>query len=189
MYLGTKIDQEKRLDNPKSYRYAVKLGDKLPEHVDWREKGDVVDVKNQGSCGSCWAFSIAAVEGVNKIATGELISLSEQELVDCDTSYNQGCNGGLMDYGFQFIIKNGGIDTEDDYPYKAKDNKCDVNRKNSHVVTIDGFEDVPVNDEKALQKAVANQVVSVAIEAGGRAFQLYKSGVYTGRCGTALIID
>ncbi|XP_026381501.1 oryzain beta chain-like [Papaver somniferum] len=80
-----------------------------------------------------------------------------------------------MDYGFQFIIKNGGIDTEDDYPYKAKDNKCDVNRKNSHVVTIDGFEDVPVNDEKALQKAVANQVVSVAIEAGSRAFQLYKS--------------
>ncbi|RZC66932.1 hypothetical protein C5167_010621 [Papaver somniferum] len=187
MYLGTKIDQEKRLGNPKSDRYAVKLGDKLPEHVDWREKGAVVDVKNQGSCGSCWAFStIAAVEGVNNIATGELISLSEQELVDCDTSYNQGCNGGLMDYGFQFIIKNGGIDTEDDYPYKAKDNKCDVNRKNSHVVTIDGFEDVPVNDEKALQKAVANQVVSVAIEAGGRAFQLYKSGVYTGRCGTAL---
>ncbi|RZC58814.1 hypothetical protein C5167_006118 [Papaver somniferum] len=182
MYLGTEIDQEKRLGNPKSYRYAVKLGDKLPEHVDWREKGVVVDVKNQGSC------------GVNKIATGELISFSEQELVDCDTSYNQGCNGGLMDYGFQFIIKNGGIDTEDDYPYKAKDNKCDVNRlviswKNSHVVTIDGFEDVPVNDEKALQKAVANQVVSVAIEAGSRAFQLYKSGVYTARCGTTLIID
>ncbi|XP_026383617.1 probable cysteine protease RD21B [Papaver somniferum] len=172
MYLGTKIDQEKRLDNPKSYRYVVKLGDKLPEHVDWREKG------------SCWAFStIAAVEGVNKIATGELISLSEQELVDCDTSYNQGCNGGLMDYGFQFIIKNGGINTEDDYPYKAKDNKCDVNRlviswKNSHVVIIDGFEDVPVNDEKALQKDVANHVVSVAIEAGGRAFQLYKSIIY-----------
>ncbi|MCL7033201.1 hypothetical protein MKW94_006343 [Papaver nudicaule] len=187
MYLGTKIDEQMRLGRPKSDRYAVNVGDKLPEHVDWRKEGAVVDVKNQGSCGSCWAFStIAAVEGVNKIVTGDLISLSEQELVDCDTSYNQGCNGGLMDYGFQFIIQNGGIDTEDDYPYKAKDGKCDVNRKNSHVVTIDGFEDVPVNDEKALQKAVSNQPISVAIEAGGRAFQLYKSGVYTGRCGTAL---
>ncbi|MCL7028206.1 hypothetical protein MKW94_007290 [Papaver nudicaule] len=186
MYLGTKIDQEKRLGNPKSDRYAVNAGDELPEHVDWREEGAVVGVKNQGSCGSCWAFStVAAVESLNKIATGDLVSLSEQELVDCDTS-NSGCNGGLMDYAFQFIIKNGGIDTEDDYPYKAKDGECDVSKKNTHVVTIDGFEDVPANDEKALQKAVSNQPVSVAIEASGLGFQLYTSGVYTGRCGTAL---
>ncbi|CAI0429425.1 unnamed protein product, partial [Linum tenue] len=78
---------------------------------------------------SCWAFStVGAVEGINQIVTGELITLSEQELVDCDTSYNQGCNGGLMDYGFQFIINNGGIDTEEDYPYKAVDSVCDSNR-------------------------------------------------------------
>jgi len=107
--------------------------------------------------------------------TGDLISLSEQELVDCDTSYNQGCNGGLMDYAFEFIIKNGGIDTEADYPYKAADGRCDQNRKNAKVVTIDSYEDVPENSEASLKKALAHQPISVAIEAGGRAFQLYSS--------------
>lgn len=79
--------------------------------------------------GSCWAFStIGAVESINQIVTGEMITLSEQELVDCDTSYNQGCNGGLMDYAFQFIIKNGGIDSDKDYPYTGRDGKCDANK-------------------------------------------------------------
>jgi len=77
--------------------------------------------------------------------------------------------------GFEFIKKNGGIDTEEDYPYRAHDGTCDQNRKNARVVSIDGYEDVPVNDEQSLKKAVANQPVSVAIEAGGRAFQLYQS--------------
>ena len=71
------------------------------------------------------------MEGVNKIVTGELISLSEQELVDCDTKQNQGCNGGLMDYAFEFIIKNGGIITESDYPYKGTDGRCDEGRVRS----------------------------------------------------------
>ena len=184
MYLGLK---KSGLRKHRSDRYVPRVGDKLPESVDWRKEGAVSDVKDQGSCGSCWAFStISAVEGINKIVTGDLISLSEQELVDCDTSYNQGCNGGLMDYAFQFIINNGGIDSEEDYPYKANDGRCDTYRKNAKVVTIDDFEDVPVNNEKALQKAVANQPISVAIEGGGREFQLYDSGVFTGRCGTAL---
>lgn len=187
MYLGTRTAAKRRSSNKISDRYAFRVGDSLPESVDWRKKGAVVEVKDQGSCGSCWAFStIAAVEGINKIVTGGLISLSEQELVDCDTSYNEGCNGGLMDYAFEFIINNGGIDSEEDYPYKASDGRCDQYRKNAKVVTIDGYEDVPENDEKSLEKAVANQPVSVAIEAGGREFQLYQSGIFTGRCGTAL---
>uniref|UniRef100_A0A5B7BA31 Actinidain n=1 Tax=Davidia involucrata TaxID=16924 RepID=A0A5B7BA31_DAVIN len=187
MYLGTKIDSKRRLSKPKSDRYLPRVGDSLPDFVDWREKGAVAEVKDQGSCGSCWAFStIVAVEGINKIVTGDLISLSEQELVDCDTSYNQGCNGGLMDYAFSFIINNGGIDTEEDYPYKATDGRCDQYRKNAKVVSIDDYEDVPVNNEKALQKAVASQPVSVAIEASGRDFQFYESGIFTGTCGTAL---
>ncbi|GMI96719.1 esponsive to dehydration 21B [Hibiscus trionum] len=184
-YLGVK--KPNRKVSRRSDRYAPRVGDALPDSVDWRKKGAVAPVKDQGSCGSCWAFStIAAVEGINQIVTGDLISLSEQELVDCDTYMNEGCNGGLMDYAFQFIIDNGGIDTEDDYPYTARDGRCDTNRKNAKVVSINSYEDVPANNEEALKKAASNQPISVAIEAGGRAFQLYQSGVFDGKCGTEL---
>ncbi|KAH0926899.1 hypothetical protein HID58_019155, partial [Brassica napus] len=164
IYLRSKMERTR--DSVKSERYLHNVGDKLPDEVDWRAKGAVVPVKDQGSCGSCWAFSaIGAVEGINQIKTGELVSLSEQELVDCDTSYNNGCGGGLMDYAFQFIISNGGIDTEEDYPYTATDdNICNTDKKNTRVVTIDGYEDVPEN-ENSLKKALANQPISVAIEA------------------------
>ncbi|CAN4115130.1 unnamed protein product [Withania somnifera] len=188
IYLGMKSSADRvKLLKKKSDRYLPKVGDNLPESVDWREKGALVGVKDQGTCGSCWAFSaVASIEAVNKIVTGDLISLSEQELIDCDKSYNDGCNGGLMDYAFEFIIKNGGIDTEKDYPYEERDGKCDINRKNAKVVTIDSYEDVPAYNEKALQKAVASQPVSVAVEGGGRDFQLYKSGIFTGKCGAAV---
>lgn len=187
-YLGVKIDWEsrlrKRLEKPSNFRYADV---EAPLSVDWREKGVVTNVKDQGSCGSCWAFSaIASVEGINALKSGELVSLSEQELVDCDTSYNAGCNGGLMDYAFEFILSNGGIDSDKDYKYTGRDGLCDLQKKNSHVVTIDDYEDVPYNNEAALLKAVASQPVSVAIEAGGRDFQLYSSGVFSGSCSVYL---
>ncbi|WMV57063.1 hypothetical protein MTR67_050448 [Solanum verrucosum] len=188
IYLGTKSSGDRRrLSKNKSDRYLPKVGDSLPESVDWRDKGVLVGVKDQGSCGSCWAFSaVAAMESINAIVTGNLISLSEQELVDCDKSYNEGCDGGLMDYAFEFVINNGGIDSEEDYPYKERNDVCDQYRKNAKVVKIDSYEDVPVNNEKALQKAVAHQPVSIALEAGGRDFQHYKSGIFTGKCGTAV---
>ncbi|XP_022635954.1 cysteine proteinase RD21A-like [Vigna radiata var. radiata] len=132
-----------------------------------------------------WSFSaIGVVQGINKIVTDELISLSEQELVGCDTGYNMGCNGGLMNYAFEFIINNGGIDSDEDY--SVVDGTCDQYRKNVKVVSIDSYEDVNSYDELALKKAVANQPVSVAIEGGRREFQLYSSGVFSGRCGTTL---
>ncbi|PIN26156.1 Cysteine proteinase Cathepsin L [Handroanthus impetiginosus] len=187
MYLGTRVDGKRRLTGTKSHRYNPKVGDKLPDSIDWRKKGAVVPVKDQGNCGSCWAFSaIAAVEGINQIVTGDLISLSEQELMDCDTSYDEGCYGGLMDYAFEFIINNGGIDSEEDYPYKGRNGHCDQYRKNAKIVTIDGYEDVTPYNEKALQKAAAHQPVSIAIEGGGIDFQLYESGIFTGWCGTDL---
>ncbi|KAK9740296.1 hypothetical protein RND81_03G024800 [Saponaria officinalis] len=189
IYLGTRPRSESQLGRLKSDRYAFRAveDDSLPESIDWRKKGAVVEVKDQGSCGSCWAFAaIAAVEGINQIVTGDLISLSEQELVECDTTYDAGCNGGNMDSAFEFIIKNGGIDTEEDYPYTGRDGRCDTYRKNAKVVTIDSYEEVPINDEKSLQKAVANQPVSVAIEGSGRDFQLYHSGIFSGTCGTSL---
>eukprot|EP00475_Leptophrys_vorax_P007344 TRINITY_DN14650_c0_g2_i1.p1 TRINITY_DN14650_c0_g2~~TRINITY_DN14650_c0_g2_i1.p1 ORF type:complete len:467 (-),score=42.98 TRINITY_DN14650_c0_g2_i1:286-1686(-) len=158
-----------------------------PDEVDWRKQGAVSPVKNQGQCGSCWAFSTTgAIEGINKVVTGELVSLSEQELVDCDRKKDQGCNGGLMDFAFQFVIENGGIDTEEDYPYEAEVHQCDAEKVNTHVVTIDDYEDVPENNEEALKKAVAAQPVAVAIEADQRDFQFYQGGILEADCGTDL---
>ncbi|KAI5433469.1 senescence-specific cysteine protease SAG39 [Lathyrus oleraceus] len=160
----------------------------IPSTVDWRKKGAVTPVKNQGQCGCCWAFSaVAATEGIHKLSTGKLISLSEQELVDCDTKgVDQGCEGGLMDDAFKFIIQNHGLDTEAEYPYQGVDGTCNTNKASIYAATITGYEDVPANNEQALQKAVANQPISVAIDASGSDFQFYKSGVFTGSCGTEL---
>ncbi|CAI0377835.1 unnamed protein product [Linum tenue] len=118
---------------------------------------------------------------------GKLVSLSEQELVDCDTSgEDQGCNGGLMDDAFQFIIQNKGLTTESNYPYTAADGSCSASKEGKHAADIKGYEDVPANSESALLKAVANQPISVAIDAGDSSFQFYESGVFTGECGTEL---
>ncbi|KAJ0087374.1 hypothetical protein Patl1_09222 [Pistacia atlantica] len=99
--------------------------DDIPASIDWRRKGAVTHVEDQGRCGACWAFAATgAVEGINKILTGSLVSLSEQELIDCDKTYNDGCGGGLMDYAYQFILDNHGIDTEDDYPFLGRQGQC-----------------------------------------------------------------
>ncbi|WVZ88714.1 hypothetical protein U9M48_035200 [Paspalum notatum var. saurae] len=171
---------------PTGFRYANVSVDALPATVDWRTKGAVTPIKDQGQCGCCWAFSaVAATEGIVKISTGKLVSLSEQELVDCDVhGEDQGCEGGLMDDAFKFIIKNGGLTTETSYPYTAEDGTCKSG--STSAATIKGYEDVPANDEAALMKAVASQPVSVAVDGGDMTFQFYSGGVMTGSCGTDL---
>ena len=155
--------------------------------LDWRSKGAVTPIKDKGQCGSCWSFSATgAMEGAWQIAKGDLVSLSEQQLVDCSAGVhygNHGCNGGLMDGAFQYAIDNG-MCSEDEYAYKAKSGSCQTCKT---VVTISSCVDVTPQNEVDLEKAVSIGPVSVAIEADTRTFQLYTSGVITSdACGTNL---
>ena len=160
--------------------------------VNWVEKGAVTDVKNQGSCGSCWSFSTTgALEGAHFIATGELVSYSEEQLVECDYGIlkNMGCNGGLMDKAFKYVESNA-LATEADYPYTSgtgKRGSCDTSKLANATLKVSTYTDVTKNDASQLKAALDKQPVSVAIEADKMAFQMYHSGVLTGdKCGTNL---
>ncbi|PPD99111.1 hypothetical protein GOBAR_DD03840 [Gossypium barbadense] len=165
----------RRLRLPKDANQAPILPtDNLPEDFDWREKGAVTPVKNQGSCGSCWSFSTTgALEGANFLATGKLVSLSEQQLVDCDHecdpeeagSCDSGCNGGLMNSAFEYTLKAGGLMREEDYPYTGTDRGTCKFDKSKIVAKVANFSVVSLDEDQIAANLVKNGPLAVAINA------------------------
>ncbi|PSS31298.1 Cysteine protease [Actinidia chinensis var. chinensis] len=145
----------------------------LPDDFDWREKGAVTGVKNQGSCGSCWSFSTTgALEGAHFLATGELVSLSEQQLVDCDHecdpeergACDEGCNGGLMNSAFEYTLKAGGLVREEDYPYTGRNGQCKFD-KSKIAASVSNFSVISVDEDQVAANLVKNGPLAVGINA------------------------
>lgn len=177
----------KSIDKTICKPYVPSVNSETYTSIDWRSKA-VTSVKDQGQCGSCWSFSSAgAMEGAHAIATGDLIDISEQQLMDCSWSYGDfGCNGGLMDNAFQYAIDNG-MCLETDVPYLAKNQKCVEMPQCETVASFSYCFDVTPNNQVDLLKAVSSQPVSIAIEADTKVFQFYKSGIIdSDDCGTNL---
>lgn len=184
LYLGYKPDL--RL-TPLTKVEAPDTDVTYPGSLDWTTQGAVTGVKDQGQCGSCWAFSTTgSMEGAIKLAGLPLQSLSEQQLVDCGAPYgNLGCNGGMMDRAFKYAEKYG-LCSESAYPYKARGGTCVASSCEAQAGTkLSGYHDV-THTETALGNAIDIGPVSVAIEADQAGFQMYKSGVFTGTCGKNL---
>lgn len=161
----------------------------VPDSWDWRERGAVSSVKDQGQCGSCWSFSAAGcMEGAWAVSTNQLLNFSEQQLMDCSRTYgNMACHGGLMESAFEYAIDYG-MCTDEDVPYKAENEYCNKNvRKCKKIARFNDCFQIPENNEKLLKSAVFMRPVAVSIEADTKTFQFYKGGILdSSNCGTEL---
>lgn len=184
LYLNPSADKHTKSPTPPFDPSASgKVPAGLNASIDWREFGAVTPVKDQGDCGSCYAFSTTGViEGTVSLATGKLVSLSEQQIVDCD--YNDdGCEGGNQNVALDFVMNNGGICSESDYPYTGYQGAC--RRSCQPAAKISGWSAVR-HDEDALLAALNKGPVAMSIDASGKWFHLYKSGIYRSSCGRSL---
>lgn len=158
----------------------------VPIAVDWRSHPFILPPLDQRRCECCWALATAAsIEGLYGIRTGLSLQLSAQLLVDCDDT-NRGCRGGSPRKAFKWIIKNGGISKEEDYPFTAQQGECNESKKKNHAVSISGYTAVG-KTEADLMKAVAAQpvVAGLALEKDN-AYMKYKGGIFEGPCGPYL---
>lgn len=164
-------------------------GQDVPDSVDWRAQGAVTEIKNQRSCGSCWAFAaVAATEGLVKIATGNLISMSEQQVLDCTGGGNT-CDGGDINAALRYVAASGGLQPEAAYAYAAQKGACRGASPANSAASVGGARFARLGgDEGALRGLAAGQPVAVALEASEPDFRHYKSGVYAGSasCGRRL---
>jgi len=185
---GGLVDTVKSVLHPRSLKAN-------PTSIDWTDKGGksyVTAVKNQGGCGSCWAFSttgsMEARYAIKHDVTGkEIPTLSEQELIDCSKAEgNQGCKGGLMDDAFKYVKREGGLCSETEYPYTGKDGTCQSKSCGTKYAAISSYEDVTEDNYQDLETAVTAGPVSIAVDAAGLTWQFYSGGVVTKRCGKSL---
>merc|ERR1712111_56645 len=175
-YTGLKFDEQtlKSADFSGEATAEIDRNTELPTEIDWREKGAVTEVKDQKSCGSCWAFSaIGSIESQNKIVNGDLLKLSEEEIVDCDQQSN-GCGGGFMTWAFEAVQKLGGVELDKDYPYNARGGACLFNKKLSKV-KISGYQNLTQNEDEIAQVVAQKGPVSIAINAN--LMQFYSKGI------------
>jgi C1A family cysteine protease len=162
--------------------YVAPPNQVLAASLDWRNSGAVTPVKNQGGCGSCWSYATTgAIEGATKLRTGRLVSLSQQQLLDCSGSAygNGGCNGGFMDGAYKYVIANRGIGSEAGYPYRGVVGRC--NSQTPAAATVSRYVNVAQNNEADLISALNIGPVAVAVDASN--FQNYRSGIFNGFCG------
>ena len=179
-YKGLKMTDQLRFSNhTKFFKSNSNFKPIINDTVDWRDRGAVTPVKNQGQCGSSWAFSATgAIEGQHFLKTKQLISLSEQNLVDCARGlFNDGCNRGFPFTGIEYVISNGGIDTEESYPYEASSGACRFSPK-SIGATVTGYVYIPSNESGLLEAVATVGPISVSIDASKDSFMHYDSGVY-----------
>ncbi|XP_061456643.1 procathepsin L-like [Rhineura floridana] len=184
---GLRPDLPRNLGGSSFTWFKKSANPSLPESVDWRTKGYVTPVKDQGSCGSCWAFgATGTLEGFLARTTGRLVSLSEQNLVDCSWAQgNQGCNGGWPSWALDYVRLNNGINSENTYPYEARDANCRY-KSLDRAATCSGYVQLPQDDEEALEEAVAT-IGPIAVALDASYFQFYSGGVfYYPGCGQVL---